>query len=469
MYLLKKTAVIITRSHFMRRPITLLLLIFCVSAFSVTPEDLLKIKPVYNNKYIPHGLGDSTIEIPVRFDEAQLLFVDRIKTLNARSIKRVTLYYTAYKLSQSFSQPELNGARFKNLQAAFPSLFESSFIEWRVVGQTAPANAEEAKKLFHGFVFEFFPLPTKESVKLEMRAMETILASKELGEDSVYYTDAVRTRIKKAWTGHYLPNSKWRRNRGVLCSKKGIWNRSKEMLPQINETGYKVAHHKFKASPKALDFVFKSTSDSTIFAILNRNKDWNNMVFVVDVTGSMSPYTSQLFVWYKLNSTKRHVKSFTFFNDGDNKSDIWKRAGKTGGVYSTAAKEPDDVMKESQVAMMRGGGGDAPENNVEATLEAIEKNPDAKEVFMIADNYANMRDFSLISNITKPVHVLLCGTSYGAYNTQYLDLARKTGGSIHTLDEDIVDLLKLSEGETIKLGKQMYKIKKGKFELVYTL
>lgn len=463
-----KNSVIKARNLFMRSLITIFLVLCYATVFSVTPEDLLKIKPTYTNKYVPHNITDSTIEIPVRFDESKLLYVDRIKTLNTRSIKRVTLYYTSYKLAQSFSQPELNSERFKNLQTAFPALFENSFIEWRVVGQTAPANAEEAKKFFHGFVFEFFPLPTAASVKMEMHTMEKIMASKELGEDSVYYTDAVSTRIKKVWTGYYLPKSKWRRDRGVLCTKKGVWNRRKQMESQFKDREYKVAHHKFKASAKALDFVFRSTSDSTIFAILNRNKDWNNMVFVVDVTGSMSPYTSQLFVWYKLNSAKRHVKSFTFFNDGDNKSDIWKRAGKTGGIYSTTAKEPDDIMKEGQAAMMRGGGGDAPENNVEATLEAIEKNPDAKEIFMIADNFANMRDFALISNVTKPVHVLLCGTGFGFYNTQYLDLARKTGGSVHTLEEDITDLMKLSEGDTIKIGKQAYKIKKGKFELLYS-
>jgi hypothetical protein len=452
----------------MRNRFTFMLVLCCYAGmYSVTPEDLLKIKPVFVNKYAPHGVTDSSIEIPVRFDEAQLVNSERIRTLNTRSIRRVTLYYTVYKLAQSFSQPELNSARFKNLMAAFPSLFENSFIEWRVVGQTAPANAEEAKKMFHGFVFEFIPAPTAASIKMEIKSMEKILNDKTLGEDSVYYIEKEHNRKKRIWTGNYLPKSKWRKAHGAVCSRKGIWKRKKEYRIEYEPLPYKVALRKFKPSPVAIMKVYQNFQDTAVVSILNRNKDWKDMVFVVDVTGSMSPYTTQLFLWYKLNSSKRHVKNFTFFNDGDSKSDGRKKVGKTGGVYFTDAKEAEDIVKEGQEVMAKGGGGDAPENNCEAALEAIENNPDAKEIFMIADNYANMRDTSLISKIIKPVHVLLCGTAYGNYNTQYLDLARRTGGSVHTIDQDISDLMKLSEGETIKIGHQVFRIKKGKFELVY--
>ncbi len=467
-YLLEKINVIKVRSKLMRKTIVLLIAIVSYLNFlAVTPQELIKIKPTFKTKYTPHGITDTTMEVPVRFDESHLLYTDRIKILNARAIKRVTLYYTIYKESTSFSQPELNLDRFQNLQAVFPSLFFNSFIEWRVIGQTAPANAEEARKLFHGFVFEFFPVPTAASIKREIKTIEKLMSSKELGEDSAYTEDAYYTKQKRVWSGMYLPKSKRRRHKGVVCEKKGVWNRQKQWKTEYTDVEYKVSKTKFAPSFYAKDFVYKHTQDTSVFSIMNRNNNWNDMVFVVDVTGSMSPYTSQLFVWYKLNASKRHVKNFTFFNDGDSKSDGKKKVGETGGIYSSEATAADDVMKAGQKVMERGGGGDAPENNIEATLKALEKNPEAKEIFMIADNYANMRDQSLISKITVPVHVFLCGVSGGHYNTQYLDLARRTGGSVHTLDQDITDLMKLSEGETIKIGGETYKIKHGKFELCY--
>lgn len=211
-------------------------------------------------------------------------------------------------------------------------------------------------------------------------------------------------------------------------------------------------------------------SDSTIFKVFNRNSDWNKMLIVCDFTGSMSPYTAQLLVWHKLNikTNKQRIEFFTFFNDGDRKPDRQKRIGKTGGIYHSQAKNFKDIKDLAQKTMRGGYGGDTPENNIEALLEAIENCENCEDIIMIADNYATPRDLSLLIKVNKPIRVIMCGT-YGGINTAYLDIVRKTKGSLHTIEEDILNLMDLNEGEKITIGNKLYQIKKGKFVLIYKM
>ena len=186
------------------------------------------------------------------------------------------------------------------------------------------------------------------------------------------------------------------------------------------------------------------------------------MLVVGDFTGSMSPYIAQVLIWHSLNIQKKAVMNFVFFNDGDMTLDSKKVIGKTGGIYDCTADNLDTVLNTAIKTITNGFGGDSPENDVEAILYGIEKFPKCEEIILIADNWANMRDYSLISKIKKPVRVILCGAQT-AVNIQYLDLALQTKGSIHTIEEDIEDLVKITEGKTIKIGKKSFRMSKGKF------
>ncbi|MBC7863615.1 MAG: hypothetical protein IAF38_11605 [Bacteroidia bacterium] len=205
--------------------------------------------------------------------------------------------------------------------------------------------------------------------------------------------------------------------------------------------------------------------DSTVIKILNRSLNWKNMVVVGDFTGSMSPYIGQLLCWYslklKVEKEKDKVKNFVFFNDGDMKPDAEKRTGATGGIYDCAATNYDTVINCAVKTIKAGYGGDAPENNVEALLFAQKKYTDAKEFILVADNWANMRDYELISSVKKPVHVILCGVTTEP-NLQYIELAYKTKGSIHTMEEDLNDLFKKGEGQTFDLMGNRYRVYNGK-------
>ncbi|TXI85763.1 MAG: hypothetical protein E6Q37_05680 [Crocinitomicaceae bacterium] len=204
----------------------------------------------------------------------------------------------------------------------------------------------------------------------------------------------------------------------------------------------------------------KSLPDSTIFKVLERNKQWKKMAVVADLTGSMSPYTAQLVLWFKLKTKDQRIQDLIFFNDGDKTPDAKKVIGKTGGIYHGKGNNYKQVRELALKTIQGGCGGDAPENNCEALLFALENAPDAEEYILIADNFAPIKDAILMNQIHKPIRIILCGTSYGI-NLQYLNLARKTGGSVHTMESDLVDLIKMNEGEKFTFMKQKFIIKNG--------
>jgi hypothetical protein len=214
---------------------------------------------------------------------------------------------------------------------------------------------------------------------------------------------------------------------------------------------------------KALWKSKRYVGDSSVVKIFKRNK-WKNITVATDLTGSMSPYLSQVFLWYKLTFATKDFSEFIFFNDGNNCSDAGKKTGKTGGIYYCKSKNKDSVFNMAARCMHSGYGGDIQENNIEAILFAIKANPKLKEIIMIADNWAPMRDYVLMSQIKIPVHIIICGKPADMpINTEYLDLARHTKGSIHTVEEDIDELATLAEGKTIEIEGYEYKVVGGRF------
>ena len=81
---------------------------------------------------------------------------------------------------------------------------------------------------------------------------------------------------------------------------------------------------------------------------------------------------------------------------------------------------------------------------------------------MIADNWATPRDVKLLSGIGKPIHIILCGAWYGI-NVDYINLALQSGGTVHTIDEDLTELAKVNEGETIEIMGKVFEMKGGRF------
>jgi hypothetical protein len=213
----------------------------------------------------------------------------------------------------------------------------------------------------------------------------------------------------------------------------------------------------------AKDPKFFEKARRPINAVLYRlQNQWKNKVIVADITGSMYPYMDQILIWFLLKSADEDKNKYLFFNDGDNKPDIGKIIGRTGGIYFTPGKTVDELFSTMITTMKAGNGGDTPENNIEALLEGLKKCTGNAELIMIADNYSDVKDIALLTKLNVPVRIILCGTDCGI-NEDYLQIAYKTGGSVHTIEQDIYNLTQYKEGSVITIENKKYRFNRGKF------
>lgn len=205
------------------------------------------------------------------------------------------------------------------------------------------------------------------------------------------------------------------------------------------------------------------TANNVVLKVFQRNAQWRSKLIVADLTGSMYPYAQQVSTWLKLHFVKDTTsQSFAFFNDGDRKRDEDKKIGATGGVYYCKARSVDELIATMDMTIKKGQGGDAPENVVEALLFGINKSGKVQDVILIADNWAKVRDIKMLPRIKVPVHVILCGVYEGMeINEDYLNIAYKTKGSVHTIEQDITDLMKQTTGKKFSINGVDYIIKNG--------
>jgi len=170
----------------------------------------------------------------------------------------------------------------------------------------------------------------------------------------------------------------------------------------------------------------------------------------------MLPCAAAVYKWITLSYERLNkIKYYVFFNDGDDK--INKVIGSTDGIYSIDTSNLNTVLNTMKTAMSNGNGGDAPENDLEAILYAIKLCPTCSNIIHIADNQATPRDMILLSNVTKPVKVIVCQMAGFPLNTNLMNIAANTGGSIHTLEQDIINLSGIPINGTIVIGTRTYR------------
>lgn len=210
----------------------------------------------------------------------------------------------------------------------------------------------------------------------------------------------------------------------------------------------------------------KSTFTMSTNEVVNTLSDnhWQNIAIVADVTGSMSPFTGQLIVFLKEAMQDSSVKKVLFFNDGDGKPTALKIIGKTGGIYATDANNLQDVKITLQTAMQNGSGGEAPESDMEAVLEAQDVCPECSSIVLIADNYAEIRDFKLLKKVEKPVHVVLCNIAK-TVNVDYINIAYLTNGTLHIRGVSYTEFDQYTAENPLVISGARYYIKNGEFVL----
>ncbi len=194
--------------------------------------------------------------------------------------------------------------------------------------------------------------------------------------------------------------------------------------------------------------------------------NFQDVVFVIDVTCSMDPYLEEYLLWLSLARNSSRVMGCVFFNDGDGRTSKQKPLGHTGGIR-VSSSNMDSTAKALVESIAYGCSGDDAENDLEALLFAQWRFPNAKALVLIADNTSAVRDISLYPKLQKPVHVFLCGAEVG--NTKnpphedYVTIAASTGGSLHSLSEDIERRKLQLTSQQIWLGKWEYLLLKGRF------
>ncbi|MCP4441260.1 MAG: hypothetical protein GY810_20335 [Aureispira sp.] len=231
----------------------------------------------------------------------------------------------------------------------------------------------------------------------------------------------------------------------------------------------KAYEEQLKKDPKFFEKMRKP-----ILAPLYRFRDkWKNAVIVTDMTGSMSPYREQVLVWHALTMTKGHNNKYVFFTDENDKGVCRSpNIGKAGGLYTFQGKMSNF---ESLIKVMRKSiektwpNSSTPENDLEAALTGQRIQSKADELVLIVDNFSPVRDIALLEQLKVPVHIIICGTSacsrWKIVNEQYLNIAYKTGGSVHSIEKDLFDLGKQQEGATLHFAGAEYVVYNGQIVL----
>ncbi len=336
--------------------------------------------------------------IQMDYGKYQVLNPTVFDSLAQQNIVEIRLVYTDHPVGRSFQV--LNTNRLKTLQRYYEGIFARKDVRWYIVKQTHCPSKELARSYFHGFAITVAKSP--KSTPTPTTTPTTPVVTTEDKTPEPIEPDPVR-----------------------------------RVMQQI---------------PRA-DRMYLSTGYDTVsLQVIRRNHDqWGNYIVTVsDWTSSMYPYTTQVLRWHLEHEQNSKIRDFVFFNDGDKKRDIEKKKGKVGGIYSIQADSVPQVIALMKFVRSMGDGGDIQENDIEALLWAMEKYPQADEFAFIADNKSDMRDYSMMSKVSKdrPVRIILGRLpeeDFAYLNLQYIDLALHTRGSIHTFSHDFYTKEELTE------------------------
>lgn len=419
------------------------LLVFCCSTIcsAQTYHALVNADPTFVDQIDVSQLKENQLCISMPFAKNNVLNPEQKKQLKERAVVKLELVYTKYRKASSFNQKQLNNNRLKELNRLAPGLFENRFWDFKLISQTKANSPKEGKEMFHGFIITFRPNSTKTTLDLEASYLTDLV-------DSILKNDSIENDTTPSL---YHIKTHYDKQSGYIHDT--IW-----FVDTVKP-------------PSPPDFFYDQSlfNDSTVLNAFSRNQAWKNFIVVTDVTGSMSPYISQVIVWLKEQAENKTVKYFVFFNDGDDKPSNKKKPLETKGIYITKNKGLESVINTVTKCMRKGsGGGEFLENDVEAIIDGIKQYPKADEVILVADNRESMRDYKFIEKIKKPIHIILCGAE-NRINVQYLDLARKTKGTIHTAKSDVSNLQNIKELEEFFIDDKKYLFQNGKFHSVYGL
>ena len=213
-------------------------------------------------------------------------------------------------------------------------------------------------------------------------------------------------------------------------------------------------------------FVYDYKAEQTLGPVLDRHKNWDSIIVVVDVTTSMLPSLMEVNKWLDLNYKNKQIDRFVYFNDGDGIPDYMKRLNSTGGIHTDTSSNYSTYVKGIKKYMVMGlGNMDKAENVLEALIYAQKFAIPGSEIVLLSDNNSSPRDTALIDSLKLPVKVIACGVDDCDLNTSLINIAYRTGGSIHTGVSDVRDFKNAKQPKDreiiINIGDKKY-ITKGR-------
>jgi len=328
-------------------------------------------------------------------------------------------------------------------------------VRWKMIEQTACHSEAEAKKMLHAWVIHYkraqnpsaeqhSPTPEKQSFEKEpAKENITVLAAEK---------EPQKTGITEINPTEKYYEPKYIAPEDTLSS----------ILDRMT-SGIRVVEEIY--SPYEIREVVEGRSElknMVIGPVLDRHPEWRNMLVVMDWTGSMYQYGAEILLWHQMHKEAGNnlVHDFVLFNDGHFKRDNKKEIGKTGGIYHSRSDTLEHILQTMDRAMQGARGGDPQENDIEALLVACRELEVFGDIILIADNSA-VRDIELLSEVERPIHVILCDPKGNYINPDYARIAFETGGSLHTLKDDLETLSETLEKYDI--GGQ-YEIINGKLK-----
>ncbi len=427
----------------------------CLAQNNIIPgiiKNNLILQPVYN---ISPVVTEQSFSIACEFGKPTLFFKNNEIDPAKVQVTAIDLVFTDYPSTDNLIK--LNTERLQNLFTKYPGIASNKSIAWKLVRQTNGRERAAAIELFHGFVIYYRPLQNDVTLKSDLAKLKDMLTPKDgPAKKRNGFVTGDTTELRKQYeieeytTVKKLPVSDALQFLGIAEREKITYKNYDSLFVYL-----KPSTDSFEKRD------MKPPVDSTVLKVFDRMQ-WNKMLVVADVTASTYPFTGQLLLWLKLHEEERRINQFVFFNDGDDKEDENKVTGNTGGIYTTASSVFEVIEQLVYKAMSNGNGGNIPENNIEALLAGLKACTACESIVMVSDNSSVVSDMILLNSLNKPIHIVLCGV-HDVITTDYLDIARSTGGSVHLAEEDILQLASLKEGEKIIIKGKLYKIKNGKF------
>jgi hypothetical protein len=213
-------------------------------------------------------------------------------------------------------------------------------------------------------------------------------------------------------------------------------------------------------------------TDSTTYQVLSRNmRKWSDAVIICDFTTSMYPYSTQLYAWFEKHRKSPSVEAVVFFTDCDSLGQETQTGTNSGQMFTSTELKVGKVLPIMlKAARNTINNHNSQENDIEALLYAQKAYPEAKHLILVADNSSEVKDMSLLHKVTKPVHVILCGApgdSTHALQPEYREIALRTGGTIHTLEDDLAPE-DIQAGRWLRVGQRYYRYSVRKKQFILT-